>query len=305
VILQEDAAQVSFSLASQLTQNVQLSAGHKVSAGQAFGAVSNFTSDELFGASSFISGQSFGSVLSGFSAQADTAALSYDVGKQGKFSTKLGFVSVDQSLDFGQESFSSIVEGKYQFNKSAGVSVQFGQIEEQGSVLGGSSGGVFGVDTSVTYAVNFSGHLQTSEKISLVANYGIGRTRVDSAEESLLSDFSRLDSNWYSLGLIGNDIFRDRDQVGFAFSQPLKIRSGSVNYSIPTEQDANYNIVFNSERVDLSATAATEQNVEAYYRTMLSDRLELGSFLSYRENPNHVSTEGNDLLMMATLKFSQ
>ena len=305
VILQDNAAQVSFSLASQLTQNTQLQAGHKVNADQAFGAVANFVNDETFGTSSFISGQSFGSVLSGFSAQADTASLNYDVGKPGKFSTKLGFVSVDQSLEFGQESFSSILEGKYDFNDKVGVSLQFGQIEEQGSVLGGSSGGVFGVDTSTTYAVNFSGHLKTSENFSFVANYGIGRTRVDAAEESLLSDFSRLDSNWYSLGMIGNDVFRDQDQIGFAFSQPLKIRSGSVNYSIPTDQDANFNIVFNSERVDLSATAATEHNLEAYYRTMLSDRLELGSFISYRDNPNHVSDQGNDFLMMATLKFRQ
>ena len=303
VVIENESAQMSFAIDSKLTSNLGLSAGYKVSPGQSFGAVASVDSHEIFGASSFISGQSFTSILSGFSAQAETASLSYSPGKSGKFSTKLGFVSVDQSQDFGQDSFSSILEGEYQVNNAVQVSAQFGQIEEKGSLLGGSSGGVFGVDVSETYALNFAGRIKASEKLSIVGNYGIGRTRVDAAENSLLDGFSRLDSNWYSIGLIGNDIFRPKDQFGIAFSQPLKIRSGEVDYSIPTGQDVNYNILFDTDRVDLSETNATEHNLEAYYRTMLSDKIELGSFISYRRNPNHVSELGNDMLMMATLKF--
>ncbi len=305
VVIEDDSAQISFVSESQLTSRVGLATGYKVSPDLTFGAVSTIEPHELFGATSFISGQSFGSVLSGFSQQAETVNLSYSHGKSGQFSTKLGFVSVDQSQDFGQDSFSSILEGEYQFNDAALVAVQFGQIEEKGSLLGGSSGGVFGVDLAETYAVNFAGRLKASETFSIVANYGIGRTRVDAAEQSLLDGFSRLDSNWYSIGLIGNDVFRAKDQLGVAFSQPLKIRSGAVDYSIPTGRDINFDIVFDSERVDLSDTNATEHNLEAYYRTMLSDKLELGSFISYRKNPNHVSGLGDDILLMATLRYHQ
>jgi len=303
VVMQGESADISIATASQLSPKLGLTTGYRVSPGQMFGASSSVDSHAIFGGSSFITGQSFGSLLSGFSEQAQTATLSYAHGKTGKFSSQLGFVSVDQSQDFGLNSFSSIFEGKYKVNSKANVKVQLGQIEERGSLFGGSAGGALGVNTSTTYAINLAGSIKASERFSVVANYGLGRTYVDSAEHSLLDEFSDLRSNWYSIGLIGNDIFRSKDQMGLAFSQPLKIRSGSVNYSIPTGQDQNYNILFNTERVDLSDTQATEHNFEAYYRTMLNDKIEFGSFLSFRDDPNHVSGLGDELLVMATLKL--
>jgi len=105
------------------------------------------------------------------------------------------------------------------------------------------------------------------------------------------------------LGLIGNNVFRGRDQLGLAFSQPIKISSGDVTYSIPNSRFANGDIGFDTERVNLSETNATERNIEGYYRTMLTDKLELGGFMSYRQNPNHVSDQGDDTIVMATVRF--
>ena len=222
-----------------------------------------------------------------------------------KTSMKLGFVSVDQPGRFNQDSLSTILQGSYQFTDKAAVSLQFGQIEEQGSVLGGGGAGVLGVDSSTTYALDISGRIKMSDKVSMVANYGIGRTKVESSDSSLLNDFSTLSSDWYSLGLIGNDVFRGKDQIGLAVSQPIKIRSGQVDYSIPTSRLANGDIGFDTERVNLGDTNATERRFEAYYRTMLADTLELGGFVSYRQDPNHISDHGDDTIVMATLRFWQ
>jgi hypothetical protein len=259
----------------------------------------------LFGNSSFLTGQAFGSVLSGFGSQANTLGLEYSSNKFSKASAKLGFVSVDPSRRFAQDSFSSIVEGRYQFNEGAGLTLQFGQIEEKGGLFGSAAGGTFGVKRATTYALNLSGNMKLNEKLSVIANYGVGKTTVASAQNSLLKGFTNLDSNWYSVGLVANNLFRPQEQIGVAISQPLKITSGSVNYSIPTGRAFNGDIVFDSERISLSETGATEQNIEAYYRTMLSDKLEFGSFVSFRQNPNHVSDHGDELILMATLRFNQ
>ena len=56
---------------------------------------------------------------------------------------------------------------------------------------------------------------------------------------------------------------------------------------------------------DLSDTGATERSLEAYYRTMLSEKLELGSFMAYRQNPNHFAEDGDEFLFMATLRYRQ
>jgi len=294
---------VSFAIETQLSKRAGFSAGYNVSPNQEFGGAKKLDYNAEFGRSSFLSGQSFGSVLSGFSTHANTGSLNYKTSN--KSNVKLGFVSVDQKERFNQTSLSALFEGGYQFNDNVGVTLQFGQIKEKGSVLGGGGNGVFGVDNSITYALNLAGNIKTSEKFSIIGNYGIGRTRVESSSQSLLNDFSTLSSDWYSLGLIGNNVFRAKDQVGLAFSQPLKVRSGSVDYSIPVGRLDSGRIGFDTERINLSDTDATEQTVEAYYRTMLSDRLELGGFMSYRRNPNHISDRGNEGIVMATLRFWQ
>jgi len=293
---------VSLSLRSELSNTVALNGGYRISPSSQFGAARDLEVNSDFGATSFLSGQSFSSVLSGFSRQADTLSFEYTPGNK-KASLAAGFLSVNDDQRFDQDSLSTLFQGSYQFNDRAGLSLKFGQIEENGSVLGGGASGVFGVDKSKTYALDVAGRIKASEKFSLVANYGIGRTKVESAENSLLSDFSTLKSDWYSLGLIGNNVFRGRDQLGLAFSQPIKISSGDVTYSIPNSRFANGDIGFDTERVNLSETNATERNIEGYYRTMLTDKLELGGFMSYRQNPNHVSDQGDDTIVMATVRF--
>ena len=305
VVLQNNQADVSMAIRSQLTENIELTGGYLVSPGQAFGAASQLDSNREFGTSSFITGQTFTSVLSGFSMQGHTASLSYQPDKLDQTTLKLGLVSVDQTNRFGQDSFSAIFEGAYQFNDNAALSMQFGQIEERGSLFGGAVGGIFGVDTATTYALNVAGRVKTSDRYSIVANYGVGRTSIDSANKSLLEDFSSLKTDWYSIGMVGNDVFREKDQIGMAFSQPLKIRSGTVNYSVPTGREFNGDISFDSERIDLANTGATERTIEAYYRTKLNKKLELGSFIAYRQNPNHVLEQGDELLVMATLRYRQ
>ena len=294
---------LTFATSSRLSKNLSFSSGYRVSAQQELGGLQLLQNDSEFGASSFISGQSFTSVLSGFSPQANTASLAFHSKDNVANGVKLSLVSVDGDNAFSQTSLSSILQGSYQINERAGLSVQFGQIEETGSVLGGASAGVFGVENSTTYALNFAGKIKLGKRFSLVSNYGIGHTSVDASSDSLLADFSTLRSNWYGLGVIGNSVFRKRDQMGISFAQPLKIQSGSVDYSIPTSRLANGDIGFDTERINLGETNATERNIEAYYRTVVSDRFELGAFAQYRSNPNHISDNGDDAIVMATIKY--
>ncbi len=302
----DERVNVSMGLRSHLSQTVELNAGYKVNPRQEFSGLSETVDNHYFGRSSFITGQSFGSVLSGFNAQAETLSLNYSPRVISNTHFKLGLVSAAAGNNqYEQESVSSIFEGAYQFNDNKNLKLQIGQLEEKGGVLGSAAGGVFGVKSATTYAMNLTGTMQLNDKFNVVANYGIGRTQVDAIADSLLTDFSTLRSDWYSVGAIGNNVFRRQDQMGVAFSQPLKIREGSLNYSIPIGRFANGDVRFDTERVNLSDTNATERSVEAYYRTMLSEHLELGGFISYRSDPNHVSDHDDEALIMATVRWRQ
>ena len=147
VVIENEQAEFSMALATELNASLGLTAGYRVNPGNEFGAAKEITLDSQFGRSSFISGQSFSSVLSGFSPQAQTLALEFSPKRLDQTSMKLGLVSVDQNHRFGQDTLSTLLQGNYQFNDNAGLSVQFGQIEEKGSLFGGAAGGIFGVDT--------------------------------------------------------------------------------------------------------------------------------------------------------------
>jgi hypothetical protein len=126
---------------------------------------------------------------------------------------------------------------------------------------------------------------------------------VDTARESLLSDFSALSSDWYSVGLVSNNVWSYRDQIGISMSQPLKVKSGSLDYSIPVQRDQFGDIAFDTERLNLGDTDSSEQRFEAYYRNKLDQNIEVGAFLTFRDDPNHMSTSGDELTLMFTLKY--
>ncbi len=299
----DEQANLSVVSQSQLSKGVLLTAGYKVNPEQEFSGSGSLTASQDFGRSSFLSGQSFGSALSGFNSQAQTLSVGFQPTKLNKSSFKLGLVSGSKSGRYQEESLSSIFQGSYVFDDNVNLRLQVGQLEEKGSVLGSASGGIFGVEQATTYAMNLTGNIKLSNRFDLIANYGIGRTKVEASKDSLLSEFSTLRSDWYSAGVVGNNIFRSKDQLGFAVSQPLKIQEGSLDYSIPVGRFANGDVRFDTERVNLAETNASERSVEAYYRTLLSDRLELGGFVQYRINPNHVKDLGDEAIVMATLRW--
>lgn len=304
VVMQPEASDMALAFTSYFDNGLALGGGYQVDPTNFYSANTALDYNDQFGQSGFLSGQVFNSLLSGFSAQANTIDLAYQAnGKQATY--KFGFVSVDQQQQYGLDSLSTILEGKYNFSDNAGVSLQFGQLEEKGSLFGGAAGGLFGVETALTHAINMSGRLKLSNKVSLLANYGIGHTKVNASRNSILDNFDKLTSDWYSVGLVGNSIWRQQDQFGIAFLQPLKITSGHVDYSIPEHYNLDGSIHFDTDRVNLADSGATERSVETYYRTKLTDKVEVGSYFTYRHNPNHSAEFDDDYMVMATLRYSQ
>ncbi|HAU68816.1 MAG: S8 family serine peptidase [Arenicella sp.] len=302
-VINDGQMQYAFALSSQLSQTVNLSMGHRVDPNLYFGGLRDLNDSADFGRASFLTGQSFGSLLSGFSNQANSVGLNYRSKQPSGFNASMGLVSVDESERYGKQSFSSILEGGYEFADNGGLKVQFGQLQERGSLFGGAAGGIFGVEQATTYAINLNGHIKFSAHTALVANYGIGRTRVEATRTSLLSDFSSLSSDWYSVGLVTNKVWSHSDQFGISVSQPLKVQSGSLNYSIPVQRDQFGDIAFDTERVNLGEADSSEQRFEMYYRNKVDQKLELGAFLTFRDDPNHTTAADDELTVMFTLKY--
>jgi hypothetical protein len=279
--------------------------GYQASNGVEFGVPSVLNSKGLKqNSAAFLSGNNFGSLLSGFASRSDFFGIGYGSNKAKGLKVSANLVSAKENQDYGLDSTSSLVNVSYEFSDNAALVLQVGELQENGSLFGGASGGVFGVDNARTQAMNLGTQIKFSDHLQMVANYGIGRTKVDSSVGGFLSEFTSLKSDWYSIGLIANKIFSTADQLGFAVSKPLQFSSGSATFSVPTARDYSGKILFDSSRIDLSETGATEHVLDLYYRNRIGKRTDVGVYFSYRHNPNHTDVEDDEAILLATLRYS-
>lgn len=248
----------------------------------------------------FLSGQSFNSPYLGFTSRADSVAM--DLSGRSGWGLQLALVESNTEDDPGSKSMATVLEGSYEFGKRGKLTAQFGQLRESGSMFGGSSGGVFGVDGSTTYALSVSGAWHLSNRVSLIGNYGIGYTNIDDKDASLFHDFSSQRSNWFGVGVIGYNLFRDHDQWGFAFSQPLRVENGSADLHVPYAKDFSENIYSNVDRIDLSPNGR-ELTLETFYRMNLTRRASVGAHFMYQHEPQHDSDAGDELTVLATVRY--
>jgi hypothetical protein len=140
------------------------------------------------------------------------------------------------------------------------------------------------------------------EGVTLVGNYGLGYSRVDDREDGLLRNFSGIRSDWFGLGVVADGVFSERDQVGVAVSQPLRITGGEVDYSVPYGLDGERNILKDTQRISLSPEGH-ERAIETYYRYRLTDTAEVGAYFMARTDPYHFRGEHTEYSVMTTLRY--
>lgn len=251
----------------------------------------------LGGRAHFLSGQSFAAPLLSFSPVADSISFGY-AGDTG-FGLDFGLVHTDEDRDHGRDSVSAVVEGSYRFEDRARVSLQVGQLREDGSLFGGSSNGAFSVDNTETLAASISASLRLGAQTRLIGNYGVARSEVDDSAVGLLQNFSSLHSDWFGVGVVSEEVFDAGDQAGIAFSQPLRVAEGQVDLNVPRARDFEGNIYSSSERVSLEP-GGREYTLESYYLHPVGRRSAVGAYVMWRQEPNHFADSGSELTLLAS-----
>lgn len=251
------------------------------------------------GGSQFLSGQSFTAPVLSFSAVADSMSMGY--ASDNGFGVDFGLVNTDEDREHGRESVSAVLEGSYRFDDRAEVALQIGRLQEDGSLFGGSSNGAFSVEHASTMAASISGSLRLGGHTRLIGNYGVARSDVDDLQTGLLRNFSSLRSDWFGVGVVADEVVDSGDQMGVAFSQPLRVADGEVDLDVPYARDFDGNIYRNSERISLEP-GGREYTLESYYMHPLGRRSSLGAYLMLRQEPNHVAQAGTGVTVLASYR---
>ncbi len=261
-----------------------------------FGAAA--AAQTAFGGISFLSDDTFSAPFFGFGDSGFGSQVGYRM--RPDVELKFGMAQVDDNERFGLRSDSVLFEGTYE-RETFSLSAQFGYLEEDGSLFGGSSDGALSVDGASTWSLGLSGALQLVPGTYLLGNYTQGYTYVEDRSETLLQNFTDLGSNAFGLGVVSNDVFDRGDQFGIAFSQPLRVTSGSADLDVPYALDMEGNIYRNRKHIELEPKG-TEHVYEIYYQYRKRGT-SLGAHLLHRQNAYHEAGGGDDTALVTSLKF--
>ncbi len=127
---------------------------------------------------------------------------------------------------------------------------------------------------------------QALAPLTLFSRYEHGWTEVDGTG-GLVSDFDRLQTQSTSIGGVWEDASAKR--WGLVYSQPLRVRSGDVQLSVPHALDGSDGVQFQRYSVDASPSGR-EQNFEVFLDMPLEARQSAVRLnLLYQLEPGHVA----------------
>ncbi len=248
---------------------------------------------------SFLSASTFNAPYLSFSDTTNSLRLGFT--GLDKLDINWGLVQTQADNTYAADSASSILQGEYQATDRLRLGANLNILQENGSFLGGSRNGGLSADASTTTALGLSTRYRISDHFSLLGSYSRGYTRVNDAGNSIIHRFTPLQSRAYGLALFGHSIFRNNDNFGFALSRPMKVTRGTAMLSIPTAIDAHNQITRVDEAVNL-APAQSETDFEMFYNIKLGQKMELGAYFLYENNPYHTSALQSRKTLYATLR---
>ncbi len=131
------------------------------------------------------------------------------------------------------------------------LNANLGRLDERG-LLGGYSSPALGLDTRHhTTGLSLSGAWRLSPRWAATASWSQTRTAAPGASGMLMSA-SGIRANARGLGLSGRGLLQKDDQFSLAWLQPLKARSGQLNYSVVTGVDDEGQPIYGQQTVNLA-----------------------------------------------------
>ena len=206
-----------------------------------------------------------------------------------------GFATVRLGSFFGTAegkdtatSFGTTAELALSVGDGANLAFQLGMMSESETFLGSETEGAFDLEGGVpTYFGGVSAELALSDAWMLVGSAYAGLSYPEAAANSLFADVSPILTQSFTLGVVGDDVFRDGDRLGFLVNQPLRVTSGSAELAFATGRDPQRNVLNDSVTADL-APDGREVDLEAFYSLALAEQTMLATSAMLRSEPGHI-----------------
>jgi hypothetical protein len=182
------------------------------------------------------------------------------------------------------------------------VSFMLGSLLERETFLGSSTDGAFDLeDGTPTHFGGVSAEVALAPRLTLVGSVYGGISYPTAAQNSLFTDVSAIQTRSLSLGLLGNDVVRRDDQMGFILNQPLRVNRGNADLSLATGRDRAGNVFHRTVTANL-APQGREVDLEVFYRLKLGAKTSLTTSAMLRTEPGHVRGADDEGVLLFRLQ---
>jgi subtilisin family serine protease len=213
---------------------------------------------------------------------------------------KASFGEYDVKMNMNEYQQTAMVEmGKStKLNNKTKMRMGFGTMNERSSWMGNSINGALGqVSGSLTQFMNFSGVYNLDKNFSLFGSAWMGYTNANMETTGLITNVGATETYSWNMGL---DYTREQHSFGATLSQPVTVRRGMVDVSVPIGWTADGQVAYDRSTVNIRPTTH-EYDVGMYYKYKTPSM----SLVTYGEHHiNYLNQPGvtNNLFGMAIAK---
>ncbi|TEU19349.1 MAG: hypothetical protein E3I13_04470, partial [Gammaproteobacteria bacterium] len=112
--------------------------------------------------------------------------------------------------------------------KNLSLTAQMSSLIEDETFLSNYFSGAYQTGAAKTNSVNLIAKSAINKQLNFTAQYTKGITHVRTLDNSVISDFSGINSESYSMSLMGNDVYAKGDTLFTTFKQPMKVTNGNM-----------------------------------------------------------------------------
>ena len=169
------------------------------------------------------------------------------------------------------------------------ISFQSGVLSESSAMLGSSFRGAYGrLDDTLTYFSGINSSFVFSN-FKLMGSYFHGMSKPKLDQQGMVKDISRLTSSSFNLTLYKTGLLTKADSFGFSVSQPLKLESGEINFSLPYRRTVKKEVLFNDFSASMEASGR-QVDMEFIYSTPIRKGY-LRSRIGVSKDQGHISSD--------------
>jgi hypothetical protein len=174
----------------------------------------------------------------------------------------------------------------------ASVTLSATRLDEQATVLGARFTDMLGVGRATSWFADASASLDFGRGWGAAASYRRGWT--NAAGGAALTTGGRLSTDAWSLDLTRHGAFTAGDTLAVRLMQPLRVRSGGFNLSVPVSYDyATQSAGYESRLYGLAPTGREIDLEAAYSVPLLGGDLSANAFA--RRQPGNIASQDADL----------